>query len=167
MRIEKLLLALSLLFVIVGVYSQEENPKPYSTTLLGGLSSPLLSGGYGWYLSVNPVYKLHKYFALEGQLSYNYNKITSSFLSGRTGFSHTISTLAGSRLYLTKQDRKLIPYVNVLIGGMYNNEQKQGLDLSPYIDFGASAGAFLLINNMVLGVSFEGSGLIAKFGCSF
>ena len=167
MKLKKTLLFLYILTFTLLAYSQDEKVKAYSTTLLSGISTPLLSSGYGWYISVNPVYSLHTYVAIEGQLSYNYNKITSAFLSGRTGYSHTFNALAGGRLYLAKPHRKVIPYVNLLFGGMYMNEQREGLDLSPEKDFGASVGAFLLINRLVLGASFEGSGLIGKIGYNF
>ncbi len=128
----------------------------FSITPTLGLGSPILDGGLSCHLGVNPGLSVSPYFSVEGQLSYIYTKVNSAFLSGERGTSHSVNLLTGGRLYFIPDDKKVRPYINILLGGSYHREieKSPGLKTTEF-GLGLSAGAFVKIDNLVLGLSID------------
>ncbi len=133
-----------------------------------GVSTPLLEEGIGFHIGLNPTYSLTQHLALEGQVSYVHTNIKSAFISGRSGSANSFNLLAGARFYLNSEDKKVRPYINLLLGGMYNDEEKEGLNLEPEFGIGLSAGTFVEINKLIAGISYDTPGnIIFKVGYRF
>jgi hypothetical protein len=133
-----------------------------------GISTPLLEEGIGFHIGLTSSYSLTQHLAVEGQVSYVRTNIKSAFISGRSGIANTCNLLAGARLYFNSEDKKVRPCINLLLGGMYNDEEKEGLDLDPEFGVGLSLGTFVEINKLILGVSFDTPGnIIFKVGYRF
>ena len=159
-KLKFLLLALFIFSSQLTLLAQEEE---FYTTPMIGLSSPILDNGTGFYIGVNPSFPLSRFISVESQLSFAYVKIDGSFISGETGSQSNVNALLGGRLYLLSKERKARPYFNLLVGGMYNSEED-------YMEFtfGGSAGGFVEINKILLGVSVETPGnIIVKAGYIF
>ena len=134
--------------------SAHSQDRAFSTTLSLGIGSPLLDNGPSFHFGLNPNYQLAPIFSLEGQVSYIRTQINGSFLSGRTGNSNTLNLLGGGRLYLLSEGRKLRPYLNLLVGTVYEQEQLDGTESSQW-GFGYSAGAYVEFNDLALGLSLD------------
>jgi hypothetical protein len=161
-----LLLLFSLLFTFQILNAQKgEN----TTAINGGLGAPLLDNGLGVYLGVNHCWFFSSRIALEGQVSYLHTKITGSFLSGDTGITHSVNTLIGGRLYLSPSEKKVRPYLNLLVGGVYSRAQQESRDaVTSEFNAGISVGTFFEINHFLAGLSLESpSSLILKAGYIF
>ncbi|MEM6343901.1 MAG: outer membrane beta-barrel protein [Bacteroidota bacterium] len=144
-----------LLYLCLGfaLGTQAQN-RDLSLTLSLGIGTPLLDNGPSFHLGLNPTYKLAPIFSLEGQISYIRTQINGSFLSGRTGNSNTLNLLAGGRLYLLSEGRNVRPYLNLLVGTVYEQEQLDGTESSQW-GFGYSAGAYVEFNSLVVGLSLD------------
>lgn len=152
---------------LVGTIANAQNNN-FSTTATLGIGTPLLDNGLGFHIGVNPSFSVSEYFAVEGQLSYVNTSIKSSFLSGDTGKVHSVNGLVGSRLYFTPQDAKVRPYINALVGGLYNHEVMDRIDSEPEFRLGFSGGAFVKIDRFVVGLSFDTpENVIFKAGYTF
>jgi hypothetical protein len=157
-----------LFFIIICLATSRAQEKSFSITPTIGIGALLLEDGLGFHIGLNPHYSLTNHFGIEGQVSFIRTQIKSAFVSGRSGTANTINTLLGARFYFNAPGKKVRPYINLLIGGMYNDEEKEGLDLDPEFGLGLSAGTFVEINEFVLGVSFDTpSHLIFKAGYRF
>jgi len=154
----------------VGTFANAQT-NDFSITATVGVGTPILDNGIGWHIGVNPGFSVSEYFAVEAQVSYFNTKITGSFLSGDTGKAHAVNGLIGPRLYFTPQDAKVRPYINGLIGGLYNREIKErigGTSTISEFDIGFSGGAFVEIDKFVVGLSYDTpQNLILKVGYSF
>ena len=104
---KKVIVFLSLFIMFCGfgnkASAQDNN---FSIQVATGVSSPLLDSGLGFYVGVNPCIRITKRISAEGQASYMFTKINSSFLSGKTGSIRSVNTLAGGRLYVSPEDKK-------------------------------------------------------------
>jgi hypothetical protein len=129
--------------------------KAFSTTASLGITTPLLDGGLGLHLGGNPAYALSDYIALEGQLSYIYTRVTGSFLSGRTGNSHAVNTLAGGRFYLHAPEKRTRIYFNALLGGNYFQEKMSGQMEQREWGLGFSLGGYVAVSRVVVGLSYD------------
>ena len=127
----------------------------FSITPTVGVASPLLDGGVGFHIGVNPYYSVSSYFAFEGQISYAYVNITSGFLSGETGNTNTGNFLVGGRLFFRSKEKKVRPYINLLMGAMINREVSREQVFGPDLSFGGSVGAFVEIDRFVVGASLD------------
>ena len=145
-------LILSLLSISMQVKAQND---AFSTQATVGVTSPLLDNGIGFHLGINPAYALSDFVAIEGQLSYIYSRVTGSFLSGRTGNQHAVNLLAGGRVYLISSEKRTHLYVNALLGGNYFQENMTGLSEQQELNLGFSVGAFVGINRLLIGLSFD------------
>lgn len=153
---------------LVGTIAKAQN-NDFSSTITLGIGAPILDGGIGGHIGFNPAYSVSEYFAVEGQLSYAYMRINSSFISGKTGKVQSANILTGGRVYFTGEDKKVRPYANLLIGGMYNHEvqDSSGFKTTEF-GFGLSAGAFVNINQFILGLSLDTpQNIIFKLGYTF
>lgn len=136
-----------------------------STLATVGVATPILDGGLGVHLGANPSLRLTPRLAVEGQVSYIYNRINSTFLSGNTGEGHTVNTLAGARLYLNGEGSKSRLFVNLLAGLNYTSEQVDNRQRETYFDLGLSTGLFVLRDRLALGLSFDSHQyLVLKIG---
>lgn len=149
---KKSLLFFLLLVFGLSVHAQKDNLK-VSPNL--GVTTPILDGGIGFHLGINPAYTLSPRFSVEGQVSYLYTKINGSFLSGNEGRSNSINTLVGGRLYLNSEEKRNRFYLNLLFGGNYNKEEINDVKLDGAFDFGFSGGGFFEINKFLIGVSYD------------
>ncbi len=157
----------SLIFFAIisfGVISNAQKSN-FMTSSTIGVASPILDGGIGLHIGINPSYSLSNKFSLEGQVSYFHTKISSSFLSGNTGSVNSINTLAGGRLYLNSEERTNRFYLNLLVGGNYYKEKRNGFKKDGEINVGFSTGAFFELNKFLIGLSYDTpQNLILKIG---
>jgi hypothetical protein len=158
----KALLIVVLLFSGSLANAQSNN---FSTLTTIGISTPIVDNGNGYHLGINPSYLLSNNFSLEGQLSYLYTKISGSFLSGNEGKSNAVNALVGGRLYLTSAAKPTRLYFNLLVGINYNKEEINSIKGDGMINAGFSAGAFVELKKLVLGLSFDTpQNLVLKVG---
>ncbi len=150
-RIEVLII-LAILFSGTLANAQSNNFSALATV---GLSAPILDSGSGYHVGINPSYLLSNNFSIEGQLSYLATKINGSFLSGNEGKSNAANALVGGRLYLTSAASPNRFYFNLLVGISYNKEEINSLTQEGMINPGFSAGAFMELKKLVLGLSFD------------
>jgi len=160
-------LAIIVFLTLVGTIANAQTNN-FSSTVTLGVGVPILDGGIGGHIGFNPSLSISEYFAAEGQISYANIRVNSTFLSGKTGTIHSVNALVGPRLYFTAQDAKVRPYINFLIGGLYNSEVIDNIDSDSEFGFGYSGGAFVKINQFVLGLSYDTpQNLIFKVGYTF
>jgi hypothetical protein len=162
--IKKIIFAL-LLFLSITSQAQDR-PFTFSTTV--GVTMPILDNGLGFHLGINPAYPVSEHFYVEGQLSYLYTRVGASFLSGEQANIHAFNALAGGRLYLNKEMQTNRFYLNLLLGGNFQQERKDsetsGHDFGP----GFSAGSFLQREAFLLGLSYDTpQNLVLKAGYVF
>jgi len=165
---------LAILFLaLVGTTAKAQKNNFSHTVTLGGIL-PLLQHGSGFHVGYNPDFSLSPFFAVEGQLSYYCTKrITSGiFTPGYTYTLHSVNLLAGGRLYFTPEDKKVRPYVNLLIGGFRNRQVREhsfeDTSESTELIFGVVTGAYVNIKRFTLGVSTNTpKSLIFKVGYNF
>ena len=167
-RISNLLRLVMLICVLsIGAILVQAQKGTYSTTLKAGLSTPILDNGFGIQIGANPCYMLGRYFGIEGQVSYMFTRVTGSFVNGNMGNRHTISTLAGARVYFRLSRKKVRPYLNLLLGASYVPDLKDDLG-SEGLFRGISLGGHLDIKNRNIGLAIESVGnFILKFGYRF
>jgi len=164
--VKKGILLITLLTLIGSIAKAQDNS--FSNTAILGIGTPILDNGIGFHIGYNPSLSVHEYVAVEGQLSYFYAKVTGSFLSGDTGMVHSVNTLVGPRIYFTPQDAKVRPYISALAGGLYNNEIIDRIDSAPEFGLGFSGGAFVKVNQLTFGLSYDTPGnVILKAGYTF
>lgn len=133
-----------------------------------GVNVPLLDGGFGFHLGVNPHVKLTQHLSAEAQVSYLYTSISSSFLSGYSGSINALNTLTGLRLYINPETRKTRFFLNLLAGMNYTKEKLNGIEYEGEFNFGFSTGLFVEYNRMIFGISSETpENLVLKTGFSF
>lgn len=142
--------------------------RQFSTLTTIGVTSPILDDGIGVHLGVNPHLRLTEKLSVEGQISYIYTKIGSSFLSGNTGSLNSINTLVGGRFYLNSEDKNTRFFFNLLAGLNYKKEEENSIAKDAEFNLGFSGGLFLGINKITLGLTYDTpQNLILKLGYSF
>ncbi|MFK7933937.1 MAG: hypothetical protein AB8G22_10540 [Saprospiraceae bacterium] len=140
----------------------------FSTSTTVGITTPILDNGSGFHIGVNPAYSVSPRFSLEGQVSYLYTKINGSFISGNQGKSNAVNTLVGGRLYLSSEERPNRLYINLLVGGNYNNEEIDGRANGGEFSGGFSVGGYVAFRKILLGLSYDTpQNLILKVGYVF
>jgi hypothetical protein len=160
----RIIVALLCLFPASGTYAQ----TAFSWEISTGITTPILDNGIGFHLGVNPTYNLNEYFALEGQASYLFTRIEDSFLTGEKATVNALNLLAGPRLYILGPDRKVRPFINLLVGGNYQSEQRPSATSSSEFTLGFSGGGYVLINQLVLGLSYDTpQNIVLKVGYRF
>ena len=112
-QIKKFFLVFLLIYICTAVSAQE---RSFSHVAMLGFCSPALSSGLGYHLAYNPGISLTENFGFQGQVSYSYAKITSTFISGNTGSIKSFNLLLGPRLYLAEETKKFRPYLSALAG---------------------------------------------------
>ena len=160
LNIKLLLLSSFFLSMHITSIAQKRN---FSISPTIGLNIPILDNGVGFHIGLNPAYSISNRFAIEGQVSFAYVKINGAFISGEQNTQSNFNALLGARFYILSKEKKARPYLNLLIGGMQNQE-------SDYMEFtvGASTGVFVDINRFLVGLSFETPGnVILKVGYTF
>lgn len=146
------LLIVALLFSGSLLNAQSNN---FSTLATIGINTPILDNGVGYHIGINPSYLLSNSFSAEGQLSYLTTQINGSFLSGNDGKSNAVNALVGGRLYLTSAANPNRFYLNLLLGLSYNKEEINSVTQEGMINPGFSAGAFVELKKLVIGLSFD------------
>lgn len=144
--------------------------KAFSNHINVGLSKPLLSGGYGVSIGFNSSYSISEHFSMEGQISYNYTKITHAFISGNKGYRNQGNLLVGGRLYFNKSTAKTRYYMNALVGGgiIHLPESLNGSNKNPSFNLGFSSGLYVEKPKFIAGIALEAPmGFIAKIGYKF
>lgn len=154
---------------LVGTIVKAQNNN-FSNTITLGVGTPILDNGIGFHLGYHPSVSVHEYFAVEGQLSYFNAKVTG-FISGDAGRNHAVNFLTGPRVYLIAEDKNVRPYINLLLGGIYTREIMERAGVSTTrseFGFGFSGGAYVNINQFVLGLSYDTpQNVIFKVGYTF
>lgn len=156
---------LLMVFGLSNYFYAQEKRLEFQPTI--GVSSPILDNGFGVYAGFNPYTRITESLYAEGQISYMYTHVSSSFLSGNIGFTHTANTLIGGRLYVNPDHHGARFFFNLLLGLNYLNESNKpgGAD---DITFGYSGGTFLELNRFITGLTFDTpQHLILKLGYSF
>ncbi|RMG72612.1 MAG: hypothetical protein D6722_05155 [Bacteroidetes bacterium] len=148
----RILFVLPFFLILTCVQAQD---RAFSTTLQAGLANPLLDNGIGFHVGVNPTYALEPVFSLEGQLSYAYTRVNSSFISGDQGHAHALNALAGGRLYIAPAHSQLRPYLSLLLGVYRGQETINGVQETATWGLGFSGGAYFQWRRMVAGLSFD------------
>ena len=134
-----------------------------------GYALPILDGGNGIHLGLNPSFELSQFFAVEGQLSYTYAKI-NKFISGESAKQNSYNGVVGGRLYILEADKSFRPYLNFMVGILYSTEDDPNLmEKSTETLLGYSAGVHCLIENKyVIGLASETPGFfVLKVGYQF
>lgn len=161
----------SILFfaIVMGLTSQANaQQKKLLVQPTIGVTAPILDGGIGFHLGVNPSIRITQRFSIEGQVSYMNSQITSSFLSGNVGSINSINTLAGGRWYLNDEEKTTRFFVNLLGGLNYFNEKIDNRADRDQYDVGASVGGFVELNKILIGLSYETpQNVVLKLGYSF
>lgn len=143
-----------LLLLTAGLLTNaQKNNFTVSTTL--GVTTPILDSGIGFHVGVNPAYALFSIFSIEGQISYSFTKVNSSFISGNKGINNSINTLVGGRLYLNSDERTNRFYLNLLVGGNYTKEEENREQYNGDFNMGLSGGVFFESNKFLMGFSYE------------
>lgn len=131
------------------VFAQEEQLKNIITA---GVSTPALDNGWGIHAGYNPVFSWTNYLALEGYAGYRYSAITGGFLSGDKSQLHTSELYIGPRLYFSKKDKSVRPFINLLMGLQLSLEKEENQEFNGRAAFGLSPGLFVSINRFTAGV---------------
>ncbi|MEZ4983606.1 MAG: hypothetical protein R2795_00970 [Saprospiraceae bacterium] len=155
--------------IIVGfvIHTNAQDQK-ISTLATVGVTSPILDSGLGFHVGINPSFRVSEKFSGEGQISYMYTRIKSSFLSGDTGFVSTVNTLVGGRYYLSTEDKETRFFLNFLIGINYINEEENGIEKDGELNVGLSAGSFVDFNGIIIGLTYDTpQNMVLKVGYSF
>lgn len=159
----------SLFVLVIGfspaVFAQKGH---FSTNATVGVTTPILDNGIGVHLGVNPSYALFSHLSLEGQLSYIHTDISGAFISGGEEKVNAGNALVGGRLYFTAPEKKLRPYLNLLLGGNYTQEKREGGETTANFGPGFSVGGFFEIQRFLVGVTFDSpQNIILKAGYIF
>ena len=163
--IKKKLLILSLLFVALSTNAQSHH---FSNSASFGVTSPILDNGIGFHMGINPSYSIYSHISAEGQISYLYTKLGSSFLSGKMGYSNSVNTLIGGRIYFNSEGNTVRPFINFLAGVTYNKEESDGIKLESEFSPGLSGGIFLEFDKLLTGISVESpQHIVIKIGYGF
>lgn len=163
--LKKYILILTLLSFVMFANAQKGD---FAIAPTIGVTTPILDGGIGFHIGVNPSYSILPSFSIESQLSYLYTKISSSFISGKTGMSNSVNILLGGRQYLNSNEKTTRFYLNLLVGGNYNKQKLNGESYEGEFNFGISAGGFFEFNKFLIGLSYETpQNFILKMGYVF
>ena len=129
----------------------------------------------GIHIGYNPTYKLHQYFAVEGQISYAYgdfNRNAGTF-SRDGGDSQSLNALLGLRIYLLGESSRLRLYGNAMAGiGQFVLTEYNSigtLNTDSYVGLGVSIGTYMQFRNQwSIGISLETAfSLVLKAGYTF
>lgn len=157
-------------FLLLFLYTNHLNAQvdKFSIEPTIGLTTPILDDGLGFHIGINPSIRLTQWLSAEGQISYIYTKVNSSFLSGNVYVINSVNTLLGGRFYLNSEDKKTRFFFSLLTGLNYNNEKKNNMSSEGEFQFGFAGGAYININRIIIGLSYDTPGnLILKLGFSF
>jgi len=162
---KKKLLLLAL--ISLGLISNAQKSS-LSVSPIIGLTMPILESGIGFHIGINPAFSLSPRLSVEGQISYSYTNISSSFLSGNQGSDNSILSLIGGRLYLNSEEKTVRFYLSYLLGGMYRIEEINGIKNEGEFGIGFSGGFFLEWNKFLAGISGDTSdNIVLKIGYVF
>lgn len=162
---KKLLILLAIFIFASHTNAQNSN---FSVLPTVGITKPLIDAGVGIHVGVNPSYKLVNWFAIEGQVSYIYTNIFSTFLSGYKGSFKAGNFLAGGRLYLNPNAKNTLFYLNLLAGLKILKEVSNGIARETEYGLGASLGGFVEYRRITLGLTFDSpQNSILKLGYAF
>jgi len=147
-------LFISVFCFLIGTVNAQE--KPLSTIMTIGWAIPILDGGSGIHVGINPDYNFSNFFAIEGQLSYAFANV-NKFLIGDPARVQATSALIGGRIYILEEDRKFRPYLNLMGGVLYYFEKDKTTNIdSSFFTLGLSAGLYMKIKKrFTVGVAGE------------
>lgn len=155
---------LTCLLSVLG-FAASAQSSDFSITPNIGLTSPVLDEGVGFHIGVNPSYYLTSWLSLEGQVSYSYTSIRSTFINGNSGEAFSVNTLAGGRVYLLPSHMLTRLYANLLLGVNYFNEEVNEVPQEAELGLGASVGLYVETTKFVFGVSYDTpENLVLKVG---
>lgn len=156
---------MTVLFSLINLTNAQESRLELLPTI--GVTSPILDNGIGFHVGLNPYVRINKRVSAEGQLSYIYTNITSSFLSGNISSVNSVNTLVGGRIYVNPEDKNTRFFLNLLIGLNYLKETNNIGGVGEY-NVGFSGGTFIELNRVVIGLTFDTpQNLIFKLGYAF
>jgi len=165
-HLKKFVFAFLMAYIGTVVVNAQEGKLSHVATL--GINFPILDEGLGYHLGYNPDISLTKNFGIQGQLSYSFTDITSTFLSGNTGSYKSINLLVGPRIYLRDSTSNLRPYLCALAGVDRFVETRSGVKREPGLLFGLSVGLYAEIKKFIVGFCAESpSILVLKAGYIF
>ncbi len=108
------------------------------------------------------------HLSVEGQLSYIHTDISGAFISGGEEKVNAGNALVGGRLYFTAREKKLRPYLNLLLGGNYTQENQDGGETTANFGPGFSVGGFLEMQKLLIGLSIDSpQNIVLKAGFIF
>jgi len=147
-------LLISVFCFLIGTVNAQE--KPFSAIATIGWAIPILDGGSGFQVGLNPSYNFSNFFAIEGQLSYAYANV-NKFIIGDPAQVQAANALIGGRIYILEEDRKFRPYLNLMGGILYYFERDETTNIdSSFFTLGLSAGLYLKIKKrFTVGVAGE------------
>lgn len=165
-KIMKSAMLLGLIFFI-GTASSAQDRK-FSNRLTIGPNFPMLDTGVGYHIGYNPDISIAKNLGVQGQVSYSFTDIKSTFISGNTGSYKSINLLVGPRLYLRDSIRKFRPYLCALAGIDRLVETRSGIKRDPAYLFGLSMGLYGEVKNFLFGFCAETPSIyVLKLGYKF
>lgn len=159
----------TLLILTIGFGSSVFAQKgSFSTNATVGVTTPILDNGIGVHLGINPSYALFSHLSVEGQLSFIHTNVNGAFISGNEEKVNAGNALVGGRLYFTAPEKNLRPYLNLLLGGNYTRQKRDGGEITANFGPGISIGGFLEMRKLLVGLSFDTpQNIVLKAGFSF
>ncbi len=135
---------------------EEQKAKQLEATVTVGWAIPILDGGRGFHLGINPNFSFSDFFAIEGQLSYAYANI-NKFIIGDPAKAQAANALIGGRIYILENDRDFRPYLNLMGGILYYFEKDKTTQVnSSFFSLGLSAGLYMQIQKrFTIGIAGE------------
>ena len=158
-QFKKVNFLLILLFVAATVKSQKTNQFRFTPNI--GITTPILDNGLGVLTALNIEGRALEYVSGEGQISYSYNRIHSSFLRGEKGHRRGFNVLLGPRFYFNSSEHANRFYVNLLFGGIYRNDTQENRSDFKAVAFGHSFGLYWSNEKLILGGSFDSYALFS------
>lgn len=121
-----------------------------------GFVSPLLDGGSGISLALNPAYTITEKVGVEAQLFHNRVDINSGFLSGAESNERVFGLLVGPRILIGNPGRRLRLQFNLLGGYARLEEVRVSVSGNEVTEsFGFSLGSYVVLNRLKAGLAFE------------
>ena len=145
--------SLIVLYLLLWSWEGTSQRKDFSSALTTGISVPLLDSGAGALLGFQASHSFHPHISTDGMISYNYNRIFSSFLSGEKGHTHTLLILAGGRIYLLPAERKTQCYLQLMASSQIYQERTTNRDHNTKWGLGYSVGLFGEWKRFLIGIT--------------
>jgi hypothetical protein len=172
----KQLIFLSIFTLAVATHSHAQDRSFGGTVFIGFPLGVFDIPASGIHFSINPLYRVSGFFSLEGQVSYSNMKYNRSddFFGHDGGSTQNLNLLVGGRVYVTKESRKIRPFIHLLLG--YGRGHDKYYDASNIFrteetgPLGITMGLNLeVFHSFSIGLGVEGPtpNIVAKMGYKF